>query len=66
LNPATGAGVHEASKEGLKTLIDALDLTISLRMVSSTHPQLNACQLEQELPQLTCEDPITIRDDGLG
>jgi len=53
-------GMHEATQERLNTLIDPFGLTIRLRMISHTHPQLNSSQLKQLPPEMTCKDFVSI------
>jgi len=65
LSPLMRASMHEATQDRLKALIDPFGLTIRLRMISHTHPQLNSSQLKQLTPEMTRKDFVSIRDNGL-
>jgi hypothetical protein len=58
--------MYIASKEGLETLVDVFRLAIRLGMVRSAHLELNACKLEQELPELTSKNLITVETIEVG
>jgi len=43
-----------------------LCLPVGLRVVGGAEAEFRTSRAEKELPKLTCENSVTIRDDGLG
>lgn len=64
--PAAQRVVDRASEVHLHALVDALALTVGLRVVRGGVEQFGARRGEQLTPKRAGEDPITVGDDGVG
>lgn len=62
--PSSRAGVGETPEKRLQALIHTLSLPVRLGVVRRAHAEFGAGILEELLPEVACEDRITIRDDG--
>ena len=58
--------MNSASEKSLNTLIKACGLSIGLRVVGGAEAEFRTSRAEKELPKLTCENSVAVRDDGLG
>lgn len=63
--PALGTSMSETMQKSLRTLVNTLCLTISLRMVRYTHPEFSAGILEELTPEVACEDWTAVRYNSL-
>ena len=57
-----GTSLSETAEEGLDALIDALSLSVRLRMVCCAESELSAGCTKQFLPKMTCEHRIPVRN----
>jgi len=58
--PFSRAGINEATKKGFHLLVEALDLSIRLRVVTGAHLKGNNSKAKQFLLEDTGEDTITV------
>ena len=57
--------MDETTKERLQALVDTLRLSVCLRVIASAQAKGDFDELEQLLPKKTCEDLVTVGDDGI-
>ena len=58
--------MHETTEVSFEALIYVLCLPIGLRVVGGAEAEFRTSRAEKELPKLTCENSVPVRDDGLG
>ena len=58
--PSTRTSLSKAVKESLDTLVNTLYLAISLRVVSCAQSYFRTCTPEQLLPEVACEDRVSV------
>lgn len=61
MGPLTRTGMNETVQVSLYALVNAFCLAVRLRVICCAHAQMGAYQLKQLLPEIACEDPITVR-----